>query len=248
MIQKDIQKPDLNKLSILEANIGYHFKDKNILIQALTHKSYVNEFLHDNYANNERLEFLGDAVLQFVISDLLMEQYPLFDEGNLSKFRAALVSEKGLFRIATKLELGNYILLGRGEEQTGGRKKKSILSDAVEALIAAIYRDSKPQHELKKAYQLIKDFFKKETIEAAKTFLTTDYKSELQEFVQKYKLERMSYELISETGPDHLRTFTYTVKIKNKVYGKGQGKNKKTAEQNAAIETLIMLRKIHENH
>jgi ribonuclease III len=223
------------KITILQNTIGYAFKDLNYLILALTHKSYAHE---QKIADNERLEFLGDAILQFVISDHLMREYPELPEGMLSKFRSVLVSEKGLSLIAGKIGLGSYVRIGKGEESTGGRDKKSILADALEALISAVYLDSQSEFGIEKTKGVVLKLFHEDIIVAEKTFTTVDYKTDIQEFVQKNKLGELSYKVIEEIGPDHDKEFVTALLISDLVYGVGRGKSKKMSEQNAAINAF----------
>lgn len=227
-----------NELSELENQIGYHFKNIKYLIQALTHKSYAHEHKQQN---NERLEFLGDAILQFVISDCLVQNYPELPEGMLSKFRAVLVSENGLSKLAKKINIGKYLFIGKGEEITGGREKNSILSDAIEALISSIYWDSRSEHQISKTAEIIQNLFRDEIQIAEKTFATIDYKTDFQEYVQKNKLGHLSYKVIEETGPDHDKEFVTALLVADKICGIGKGKSKKISEQNAAINAFEKL-------
>jgi ribonuclease III len=228
------------KLEPFQERIGYRFNNVLLLIQALTHKSYAHE---NDLENNERLEFLGDAILQFVISEHLMFHYPELPEGMLSKFRAVLVSEKGLSSLAKKIDLGQYLFIGKGEEITGGRAKNSILSDALEALFSAIYMDSREKDGIMVITQTIKNLFREEIEIAEKTFASIDYKTDFQEFVQKNKLGVLSYQVIEEKGPDHDKEFITALKVDDQVYGVGAGKSKKASEQNAAIDAFEKLKK-----
>lgn len=228
------------KLVPLQETIGYEFKDILLLIQALTHKSYAHE---NDLENNERFEFLGDAILQFVISEHLMTHYPDLPEGMLSKFRAVLVSEKGLSKLAKKIDLGRYLFIGKGEEITGGREKNSILSDALEALFSAVYLDSRNEDGVQTVKKTIKSLFHEEIEIAEQTFTYIDYKTDFQEFVQKNKLGNLSYQVIDEKGPDHDKEFITALKVDDRVYGIGSGKSKKTSEQNAAIDAFRKLKK-----
>ena len=227
--------PDQSDLEELQEKLGYQFRNINYLIQALTHKSYAHEHKQNN---NERLEFLGDAILQFVISDYLMINYPDLPEGMLSKFRAVLVSETGLSTLAKKIELGRFVLIGKGEEITGGREKNSILSDTTEALFCAIFLDSREKEGVEKVTQIIKSLFAEEITTAEKTFSTIDYKTDFQEFVQKQKLGSLNYKVIEESGPDHNKEFVTALMIANEIFGIGKGKSKKISEQNAAINAF----------
>ncbi|PCI23976.1 MAG: ribonuclease III [SAR324 cluster bacterium] len=228
----------------LEETLKYQFQNPQLLIQALTHKSYAHEHQREN---NERFEFLGDAILQFVTSDYLMSRYPEHSEGMLSKFRAVLVSEKGLSVVAKKIDLGRFLLIGKGEEVTGGREKSSILSDALEAILASIFLDSKETHGVTKIAEIIHKLFDPEISNAEKTFATIDYKTDLQEFVQKNKLGELKYKIIEELGPDHDKEFVTALTINDQVFGVGRGKSKKISEQNAAIASFKQLKKENEN-
>ncbi|MBU2513637.1 ribonuclease III [bacterium] len=234
---------NLEELLQLQDDIGYTFKKIDLLIQALTHKSYAHE---NNGENNERLEFLGDAILQFVISDHLMTSYPELPEGMLSKFRAVLVSEKGLSTLAQKINLGKYLFIGKGEEITKGREKTSILSDALEALFSAIFLDSRQEFGITLTADLIKILFKEEIFLAEETFATIDYKTDFQEYVQKNRLGTLSYKVIEEKGPDHDKEFVTALLIEDRIYGIGTGKSKKNSEQNAAINAFKKIKQLDE--
>ena len=219
-------------------NLGYKFEDKSILREALTHKSYLSLETEKKILNNERLEFLGDAILDLIISEMLMDNYPKLDEGSLSKFRASLVSESGLKKQALALDLGNCLLLGRGEEITGGRNKASLLANTFEALMAAIYLDSREKFGINKISIIIQNLFMPHLPNDAKNFITRDFKSELQEHVQKIFGIASTYKLVEETGPDHEKEFTMAVFIKEKEYARGRGASKKIASQLAAERAL----------
>jgi len=221
--------------------VDYQFKKPEILRQALTHKSYLPVDLDEKFSNNERIEFLGDAVLDLVISEMLMEGFPELDEGGLSKFRASLVSESGLSKQAVTLQLGECLLLGRGEEITGGRKKKSLLADTFEAVMAAIYLDSREEHGLSQITRVIRKIFLPHLPQDAEGYITRDYKSELQEHVQKIMGIPSTYELVEESGPDHEKEFTMAVYVKEKEYGRGRGASKKLASQLAAEKALLRI-------
>ena len=231
-------KEDWEKLC---SNLGYQFEDKSILRQALTHKSHLSSETEKNSINNERLEFLGDAILDLIISEMLMDNYPKLEEGSLSKFRASLVSESGLKKQALALNLGNCLLLGRGEEITGGRNKASLLANTFEALMAAIYLDSRDKFGIKIISSIIHNLFKTHLPNDAKNFITRDFKSELQEHVQKNYGIASTYKLVDETGPDHEKEFTMAVFIKEKEYGRGKGTSKKIASQIAAENALLKM-------
>ncbi len=225
-----------NKFPIdqLEKNLAYTFENKNLLYNALTHSSYCNESKGPSLENNERLEFLGDAVLELVVSQLLYKEYKDFSEGELTKMRAKIVCSNTLAQIAWKLNLGEYIIMGKGEVNQGGRKRKSVLADGLEAIIGAIYLDS----GLKEIKKFINFHFKSIIMTIYKGNLDSDYKSMLQEKVQSEKDYELYYELIKEEGPDHNKIFYVDVIINNRKYGTGMGKNKKEAEQKAAKEAL----------
>ena len=221
--------------------LDYQFENPDILRQALTHKSYIPTESEKNFGNNERIEFLGDAVLDLVISEMLMNEFPELDEGGLSKFRASLVSESGLCIQARALELGECLLLGRGEEMTGGREKTSLLSDTFEAVMAAIYLDSRAKNGLSEISRVVRKIFLSHLPENAEGYITRDFKSELQEHVQKLTGLPSTYELVDETGPDHQKEFTMAVFVREKEYGRGTGASKKLASQLAAENALIRI-------
>lgn len=214
--------------------IGYEFRDGGLLRQALTHSSYANEKHMKKYSDNERLEFLGDAVLEVVSSEFLYLNYPDLNEGDLTKFRASLVCEPTLAGCAPQLRLGEFILLGKGEDMMGGRGRKSILSDAVEALIGAIYLDG----GFEKAKEFVLKFILTD-IEHKKLF--HDSKTILQEYVQGHYEEPLTYRMLEESGPDHAKSFTVEARIGEKSIGEGSGRTKKAAEQEAAYQALLLL-------
>lgn len=217
----------------LENNLGYHFKNPALLARALTHSSYANE-RHVDTGDNERLEFLGDSVLGFITAEYLFANHRDFPEGELTKLRAYAVCEKSLFSYAEEIGLGNYLKLGKGEERTGGRTRPSVLSDAFEAVIAAIYLDGGMDEAKKFVLRFVVPY-----VEAKPTF--KDYKTMLQEVVQKNQGETLEYVLVSETGPDHDKCFTVEVHLNSNVIGRGVGGSKKKAEQNAAKEALELM-------
>jgi ribonuclease-3 len=225
----------------LSQRLDYQFENPKILRQALTHKSYLPSETEEDFGNNEKIEFLGDAVLDLVISEMLMQEFSELDEGGLSKFRASLVSESGLSKQARALELGDFLLLGRGEEMTGGREKTSLLADTFEAVMAAIYIDSREKHGLSEITRVIQKLFLPRLPENAEGYITRDYKSELQEHVQKLTGIPSTYELIEETGPDHQKEFTMAVFVREKEYGRGKGASKKLASQLAAENALTRI-------
>ena len=214
----------------LEKNIGYHFKDKELLRTAVTHSSYANES-RGNMAYNERLEFLGDAVLQVITSEKLFRENPDMPEGRMSKQRAALVCEDALAGYSAEIHLGDFLLLGKGEEATGGRQRPSILADAFEAVTGAIFLDG----GMDNAKKFVRHF-----LDAAHLSLK-DYKTLLQEIIQKNPGERLSYVVTGESGPDHDKVFDVEVHLNSNIIGRGTGKSKKQAEQAAAKEALALM-------
>lgn len=220
--------------------IGYQFRDPELLRKACTHKSYSNERNVKDAEDNERLEFLGDAVLDLVISDQLMDHFPQLPEGGLTKLRAGLVSEAGLCKIAKSIDLGQYLLLGKGEAMTGGREKKSILSSTVEAVIAAIYLDRK-EEGLSHIKKVIVHLFREEFPTDIKPIFAHDFKTELQEYVQKTFHSVVTYKLIKASGPDHCKEFEVGAIIESNEYSRGIGSSKKEAEQNAANAALSII-------
>ncbi|MBI1910312.1 MAG: ribonuclease III [Deltaproteobacteria bacterium] len=229
-----MERIDKRKLKEIERRISYSFKNRELLASAMTHKSYANEAHLALGQDNERLEFLGDTVLELVISELLMERFPDRTEGDLSKLRAAIVNEKQLADMARSLGLGNDLLLGKGEERTGGRTKNSLLADAYEALLGAIYKD----RGFKKAAAFIRRHYRDSVPESPETVVYQDYKTLLQEKVQSFFKEAPRYRIAREYGPDHSKTFEVNLFIHEKLYGVGTGKSKKEAEQVAARMAL----------
>lgn len=218
-----------------EKSIKYNFKDKNILKQALTHSSFSNERKINKLANNERLEFLGDAVLEVVTSEYLYFHHKNMNEGDLTKLRASIVCEPTLSLCAKEISLGKYIALGKGEELTGGRNRDSILSDALESIIGAIYLDG----GFANAKEFINQFILSD-IDNKKLFF--DSKTILQEIIQSKYKDPLSYVLVSEEGPDHDKKFTVEVVVKDKKLAIGVGRTKKAAEQSAAYEAILKLK------
>ncbi|MBR6069089.1 MAG: ribonuclease III [Ruminococcus sp.] len=218
-----------------EKKIGYTFENKHLIQQALSHSSYANEKKRPN-GSNERLEFLGDSVLSIVVSDYLYKHLTSVAEGDLTKLRASLVCEKSLHIFAKQIDLGDYLLLGKGEENTGGRERPSILADAFEAVIAAIYLDGGIEAARKHILRFIPEDLEHE---AKKAF--SDFKTVLQEVVQKNPEEKVEYVLIGEEGPDHNKRFVVEVMLNSQVIGKGKGRSKKEAEQLAAKEALELM-------
>jgi len=218
----------------LEKKIRVSFLSKALLNQALTHSSFAHE---QNVPDNERLEFLGDAVLKLAITEYLYNKFPSLPEGDLTKFRASIVSDETLAQIATKMNLGHYLLLSENEKRTGGTKRKSNLGNAFEALVGAIYLDA----GIGKARDFIVEHLRGETEKVSREGYIRDYKSTLQEFAQKRKWDLPHYRVMSELGPRHKRTFKIAVKLRGKIWGEGTGQNKKEAEQDAAYHAYIKL-------
>lgn len=219
----------------LEEKIQYEFKNPKLLTEALSHSSYANEN-KKNRKSNERLEFLGDSVLSIVVSQYLFEHFSHFPEGDLTKIRASLVCEKALHVFAKQIDLGKYLLLGRGEENTGGRERASILADAFEALIAAIFLDG----GLESARTHILRFIPKD-LDLQKSSAFNDYKTILQEVIQKNPEEKIEYVLVEQSGPDHNKAFKVHVCLNSNIIGVGSGRSKKEAEQMAAREALELM-------
>ena len=227
----------------LEQSIGYSFKNKTLVKKALTHSSYTNEVKHrEKLPSNERLEFLGDSVLSLIVSDFIYKNYTQFDEGVLTRVRASVVCEGSLFDFASELELGSYMYLGHGELLSQGRKRRSILADAFEALLAAIYLDGGIERAKKFLLPKIK-----QAVDKAATGLNEDYKSLLQKIVQQTPEEYLEYTLVSEEGPPHDRFFTFSVFLNSNLLGTGRGRSKREAEQLAAREALILFGEIDED-
>lgn len=224
----------MKQIHDLQETIHYHFHNPAYLEIALTHSSYANEVKHQ-IKYNERQEFLGDAVLSIIVSDYLFNNYTV-PEGELTKLRAAIVCEKSLDVMANKIGLGQYLRLGRGEEMTGGRTRPSIIADAFEALIAAIYLDS--GIESARAFVLP---FVTEMLEHEDSLSFKDYKTILQEIIQQNPEEKLVYKLVEEKGPDHDKRFVVDVLLNSNVIGKGEGRSKKNAEQMAAKEALELM-------
>ena len=219
----------------LETAIGYRFKNISLLQNALTHSSYANEHWHNSLKSNERLEFLGDSILGMVVAEYLYKNFPDRPEGELTRMRADMVCEKTLAAVAGRIELGQHLLLGNGEEQGGGRSRNSILADAVESVIAASFLDG----GMAAARQFIDKFILVEV--PVKKLHNADYKTALQELVQQKKNQTLSYVLVGESGPDHDKHFEVEVSLNGRVIGTGSGSSKKRAEQMAAKKALETL-------
>lgn len=219
----------------LEEKLQYSFKNKKLLLNALTHSSYANE-ARDGISSNERLEFLGDSVLSIVVSEYIYKQFSNLPEGELTKLRASLVCEKSLCSFSKELNLGEYLRLGKGEEKGGGRERASILADAFEAVLAAIYLDGGFENAKTHVMRFVKDELKHTDDEVFK-----DYKTALQEIIQRNPEESVTYILTGESGPDHDKVFEVEVKLNSNTIGRGKGKSKKQAEQFAAKEALHLM-------
>jgi ribonuclease-3 len=228
--------PQPSPYAILEEKLAYTFRDASLCEAALTHKSWMNESQETDRTDNERLEFLGDAVLALVTSDLLMRRFPEQPEGDLSKARAAIVNEAGLARVADMLVLGQWIFLGRGEEQAGGRQKRSLLANAFEALIGSIYLDG----GFAAAFEVTERLFAP-IIAEVPSAASKDYKSRLQELAQAKLQMAPLYTVLSEQGPDHAKTFEVAILIGDREYGRAFGRSKKEAQQNAAERALAIM-------
>jgi ribonuclease III len=229
----------LTILSNLQQILAYTFNDTNLLNNALIHRSFVNENPAHSYKDNERLEFLGDAVIGLCLSDMLIKKFPDYAEGQLSKLRAYVVNEHSLADLARKLNIGDYLLLGKGEEGSGGRTKNSILSNAFEAVTAAIYLD----RGFKEVYKFLRRIFAPLIEEETKSLTYRDYKTALQEICQNRFKETPKYTLIRETGPDHDKIFEISLAVAGTITAAGTGKSKKEAEQRAAQKALEELTK-----
>lgn len=221
-------------IEVFEKRIDYKFKDKEKIKLAFTHSSYANEHRNTISENNERLEFLGDAVLDMVVSEYIYKKFPKMPEGELTKLRAGVVCEGSLAKIAREFEFGKYLLLGKGEESTGGRNRDSILADAFEAVIGAICIDG----GIESVSKYIMSFMEKVIDDMKINFRTLDCKTHLQEIIQKNSKNPIVYKIIDEKGPDHDKVFIAGVYHNDITLGIGEGKSKKEAEQNAAYNAL----------
>jgi len=224
-------------LENLQENLGYRFRDESLLRGALYHSSYANEHRNENIVSNERLEFLGDAVLGFVSAEFLYSRFPHAPEGELTRIRAALVREESLFEVAQSLQLGECLMLGKGEESGGGRQRPSILADCTEAVFAAVYLDGGMDCARDLIHRVL---LSKGDIEVAES-RRRDYKTELQELVQRKPHQVLRYELVGQSGPDHAKVFTVAVLLNGAPVGEGSGHSKKEAEQASARAALEKL-------
>ncbi len=233
-----------SRFSALNRRLGYRFKREGILERAFRHASYVNEREKGDLGNNERLEFLGDAVLDLAVSHILMDLFEDVNEGELSKYRASVVNEGGLCQVARELQLGDYMFLGRGEELTQGREKPSILANTLEALLGALYLDA----GFERTKEIIQRLFMPliEKINADRPM--NDFKSILQEHTQEKYKQRPEYRLVEERGPAHDRTFRVSLRLEGRIIAGGVGKSKKEAEQKAAREAFYCLKSEQQDH
>ncbi len=223
-------------MKTLEERLGYQFQNRTLLENALTHSSYANEHRDAGMPSNERLEFLGDSVLGMVVADHLYREHPQMPEGELTRTRAAMVCEDSLVEVARTLDLGRYLRLGKGEDAGGGRTRPSILADATEAVIAAIYLDGGIAQARRTIRTLI--LGNEEELSASR-----DYKTALQELIQKESGSKLTYRLVAETGPDHAKCFTMEVDLNGTTVGSGEGRTKKAAEQAAAKAAITALKR-----
>ncbi|WP_110929387.1 ribonuclease III [Bacillus massiliglaciei] len=233
------RRPPMNEMKFkeLQEQLNIQFTNEKLLKQAFTHSSYVNEHRRKPYEDNERLEFLGDAVLELTVSRYLFEKYPMMSEGELTKLRAAIVCEPSLVEFANKESFGKYVLLGKGEEMTGGRERPAMLADVFEAFIGSLYLDQ----GLEKVIQfLTKTVFPK--IDEGAFSHVMDFKSQLQELIQRSGNGQLQYKIQEERGPAHNREFVSAVLLNGEMLGEGAGKSKKEAEQHAAASALKALK------
>ncbi|MBE5926751.1 MAG: ribonuclease III [Lachnospiraceae bacterium] len=217
---------------LLERKIGYEFNNKELLCVALTHSSYINDHKLSKIMDYERMEFLGDAVLELVTSEYLYKEFPNKNEGNMTKTRASMVCEKALATAAREIGLGKFIRLGFGEEKSGGRQRESIIADVIESIIGAIYLDSGLEEAKKFIHRFILDDFENKSI-------FYDCKSTLQELVQKNNTHHLEYIILSQSGPDHNKTFEAAAVLDGSIIGQGTGRTKKDAQQNAAYAAIL---------
>ena len=228
----------MERLHELEQHLDYTFHDLRLLRAALYHRSDANEHRAQSVSSNERLEFLGDAVLGFVSADYLYGKHPDLPEGELTRIRAALVCEDSLHEVAQRLHLGDFLMLGKGEQSGGGRHRPSILADAVEAVLAAVYLDGGIDEARALVHRILLEKEPEQVVESRRR----DCKTELQELVQRKPNQELRYELVSESGPDHAKVFTVAVMLNGQVVGLGSGHSKKEAEQSAARTALEQMK------
>lgn len=221
---------EIDRVEELASKLGVKINNYDLFLQAITHTSYAHEYNYNEIQHNERLEFLGDAVLELIISEILYFRYPNLPEGQLTKLRATIVCEQSLLKVAHSLNLGEYLRLGRGEEASGGRERPSILADAVEALLGALYLEK----GYKKTKKVVASCMKERLEKVDPRQSTVDFKTDLQELTQrKYEICPV-YNIEQEIGPDHDKEFIAVVKLEDKIWARGKGKSKKEAEQEAA--------------
>ena len=230
-------RPNEKKMKELQDKMGIHFSNEKLLKQAFTHSSYVNEHRRKPHEDNERLEFLGDAVLELTVSKFLFEKFPMMSEGELTKLRAAIVCEPSLVSFANELSFGNYVQLGKGEEMTGGRTRPALLADVFEAFIGSLYLDQ----GLDSVVSFLEEVIFPKINNGAFSHVM-DFKSQLQEYVQRDAVGTIEYKILLEKGPAHNREFISQVFLNNRELGTGMGRSKKEAEQQAAQKSLLMLK------
>lgn len=243
IVEAKVSMTQQTNIEILEEALGYKFSNADILKEALTHSSYANEIKAKKQSAvcNERLEFLGDSVLSVVVSEFLFERFNDMPEGELTQRRAALVRSQALASYARKIKLGDYLYLGRGEEKCNGREKQSTLENAFEALLAAMYLDA--TYANKDGFAAVRNFllpFIKSETEQNFSYISNDAKTELQQLIQQAEGDFLEYVVVHERGPDHDKIFEVEARINSNVIGKGKGKSKREAEQNAAREALAL--------
>lgn len=226
----------MDKWEELQESVGFTFTNIELLKEAFTHSSYVNEHRKENAHDNERLEFLGDAVLELTISDYIFKKYPNLAEGQLTKMRAAIVCEPALVEFAENIHFSKYVRLGKGEEKAQGRTRPALLADVFESFIGALYLDNGLKNVIRFLERIV---FPK--IDAGDFLETVDYKTQLQEIVQRDRDVLIQYDILEESGPAHSKDFEAQVVINGQILGKGQGRTKKQAEQNAAKEAISKL-------
>lgn len=232
---------EASHLGDLEQVLGYSFRNPQILSQALIHRSFAHENPHLQEADNETLEFLGDAVLGLAVSHLLLKRFPNLNEGELSRLRSSIVNERELAKLALGLNLGDFLRLGKGEDLTGGRQKPSLLADTLEAVLAAIYLDGGLDATIHLVERLFQAFWEAEGDEDPLKMWDKDYKTQLQELTQARFRMAPAYVLEIETGPDHDKTFEVSVALEGRILARGSGKSKKEAQQHAARQALEVL-------
>lgn len=237
MINGTLREDRVSQLTLLQKKLGYKFKNRNYLHTALVHKSYVNEGNSDPFKTNERLEFLGDSVLDLIISNFIFQRYEHWTEGHLTKFRSSLVNEAKLCTFAKRIDLGEFLLMGKGESNTGGKNKCSLLANAFEAVVAAVFLDS----DFPTVNQVVMALLRGDISDFALKRNLNDFKSQLQDYCQTHLKVNPTYHVVREIGPEHEKTFVVQVSIHQHLLGYGYGKTKKEAQAAAAEETLQIL-------